>query len=213
MTRFSDTDRERIRSRLIEEGRTLFTQFGFERTRISDVTEAVGIGTSTFYQFFDSKAALYVCVLALEREKLIEEIDAATAAAGSPREEVRTLLETLLSTVRSNPLISRVIIENELSAIEERLSASEREALRETNYDTDLSYADEWVTHESFRYDDPDVVSGMIRSLVFVTRARERSVAEVEEFAPYEVIEAALIETVVEGLFTDDADASAAAGD
>lgn len=203
MTRFSSADRERIRTRLIEEARELFGQFGFERTRISDVTEAVGIGTSTFYQFFDSKAALYVDVLCAERERLIEEIDTATAAAESTREEVRTLLETMLSAVRSNPLISRLIVENELRDLEGRLSAAELEALHETEHETELPYAEKWVTDPSFRYDDPQLVSGMIRSLVFVTRAKGRSVVDHEPDGSYEAVEAALIETVVDGLFLE----------
>lgn len=203
MTRFSTADRERIRAQLIEAGRELFAQFGFERTRIKDVTEAVGIGTSTFYQFFDSKEELYVSVLRVEREQLLEDLDAATATAGTPREEVRTLLTTLLSAVRSNPLISRLIIENELRDLKERLSPEQREAIRQNGYDTDLPYADGWVTHDSFRLDDPDIVSGMIRALVFVTRAKEESFAEADGFGAYEDVEAALIETVVNGLFAE----------
>ncbi|MCW8172898.1 hypothetical protein D8S78_14755 [Natrialba swarupiae] len=33
----------------------MFARFGLERTRIKDITEAVGIGTSTFYQFSTRK--------------------------------------------------------------------------------------------------------------------------------------------------------------
>ncbi|MFO8116319.1 MAG: TetR/AcrR family transcriptional regulator, partial [Halorubrum sp.] len=45
MSGFSDAERERIRGELVAAGRELFERFGFERTRIKDVTEAVGIGT------------------------------------------------------------------------------------------------------------------------------------------------------------------------
>jgi len=44
MSRFSPADRERIRSELVVEGRELFARFGFERTRVKDVTDAVGHG-------------------------------------------------------------------------------------------------------------------------------------------------------------------------
>jgi len=70
MTRFSDDDRDRIRAELVEAGRDLFARHGFDRTRVRDVTEAVGIGTSTFYQFFDAKEDLYLAVLLVERDRI-----------------------------------------------------------------------------------------------------------------------------------------------
>lgn len=206
MSRFSAADRDRIRSQLVEAGRELFAQFGFERTRIKDVTEVVDIGTSTFYQFFDSKEALYVEVLCTERDRLEARIDEAVSAATTPREEVRTMIETMFREVRSNPLISRLIVENELYTLRERLSDAERESLAASIRESDLSYADRWVALDEFRIDDPEVVSGLIRSLVYTTRSRE-TLTESGDAADYEAVEAALIETIVDGLFVDDPDA------
>ena len=113
MTRFSDEDRERIRRELVEAGRELFTQHGFDRTRIKDVTEAVEIGTSTFYQFFDSKEELYHAVLIDERDRLFETLESAVADAETPREEAETILRTTLTEVKSNPLIRRLFVDGE----------------------------------------------------------------------------------------------------
>ena len=206
MSRFSAADRDRIRSQLVEAGRELFAQFGFERTRIKDVTEVVDIGTSTFYQFFDSKEALYVEVLCTERDRLEARIDEAVSAATTPREEVRTMIETMFREVRANPLISRLIVENELYTLRERLSDAERESLAASIRESDLSYADRWVALDEFRIDDPEVVSGLIRSLVYTTRSRE-TLTESGDAADYEAVEAALIATIVDGLFVDDPDA------
>ncbi|WP_418285637.1 TetR/AcrR family transcriptional regulator [Halorubrum sp. DTA46] len=205
MSRFSEADRDRIRSQLVEAGRDLFTQFGFERTRIRDVTEAVDIGTSTFYGFFDSKEALYVEVLCAERDLLEARIDEAVSAATTPRAELRTMLETMFSEVRTNPLISRLIVENELHALQARLSESEQEALAASVRESDLSYADRWVELDEFRFDDPAVVGGVIRSLVFTTRSQE-TLVEIGGTADYDAVEAALIDTVVAGLFAGDAE-------
>ena len=203
MSRFSDADRDRIRSQLVEAGRELFARFGFERTRIKDVTEAVDIGTSTFYQFFDSKEGLYVEVLCVERDRLEAQIDEAVSAATTPREEVKTMIETMFCAVRSNPLISRLIVENELYALREQLSDAERESLAASIQQSNLSYADRWVTLDEFRIDDPDVVGGLIRSLVYTTRSQE-TLMKTGKSADYEAVEAALIETIVDGLFVDE---------
>ncbi|ELZ58529.1 MULTISPECIES: TetR/AcrR family transcriptional regulator [Halorubrum] len=209
MTRFSDEDRERIRGELVEAGRELFTRHGFERTRIKDVTEAVDIGTSTFYQFFDSKEMLYVAVLKRERDRLIERVDAAVAAAATPREEVRTMLETLFDEVRSDPLISRLIVENELQALLDQLSESERESLAADPPGEPLGYADRWVEEPSFRFDDPDLVRDAVTSLIFTTRSQEL-VREPGTATEPARVDRALIDTIVDGLFVDVADEAAA---
>ncbi|VTT87118.1 Transcriptional regulator, TetR family [Halorubrum sp. DM2] len=204
MTRFSDEDRERIRGELVEAGRELFTRHGFERTRIKDVTEAVDIGTSTFYQFFDSKETLYVAVLKRERDRLIEQVDAAVADAATPREEVRTMLETLFDEVRSDPLISRMIVDNELQALLDQLSESERESLAADTPGEPLGYADRWVEDPSFRFDDPDLVRDAVTSLVFTTRSQEL-VREPGTTTDPTRVDRALIDTIVDGLFVDGA--------
>ncbi|MBP1921820.1 AcrR family transcriptional regulator [Halorubrum alkaliphilum] len=202
MSSFDDGDRERIRAELVEAGRELFAQFGFERTRIRDVTEAVDIGTSTFCQFFDSKEALYVVVLTAEREAIEEMLKTAVDSAETPKDEVRTLLRTLFSEVRSNPLIARLIVEGELRQIQDQLSDAECRSVSTSPSEDRITLAERWAGIEEFRYDDPDLIRGIFRSLVFVTRSQETLIGtlHVEEYAE---VEERLIETIVDGLFIE----------
>ena len=202
MSRFSEEDRERIRTELVEAGRELFTQHGFDRTRIHDVTEAVGIGTSTFYQFFDSKESLYAEVLRGERDRLESRLEEAVAAADSPKAEIRALLETMFEEVHANPLISRLIVEGELRELQRQLSASERRSIAETDRARALTNAERWAAMEEFRYDDPELIRGLFRSLIFVTRSRDALIGA-DHAAPYEDVEDRLIETLVDGLFVE----------
>ncbi|GAB7010209.1 TetR/AcrR family transcriptional regulator [Halorubrum trueperi] len=214
MSGFSAAERERIRAELIEAGRELFDRFGFERTRIKDVTEAVGIGTSTFYQFFDSKEALYVAVLRVERAALEREIESAVEVADGPREEVRALLRTMFREVRSNPLISRLIVDGELRALQDRLSAAEaasidadaRNAVDVVDAgdagDAELPLASRWAAVEGFRFDDPELVDALFHALVFVARSRDAPIGGSD--VAYERVEDALIDTIVAGLFAAD---------
>ncbi|MFC7185374.1 TetR/AcrR family transcriptional regulator [Halorubrum yunnanense] len=202
MSRFTDRDRERIRSQLVEAGRELFTQFGFERTRISDLTAEVGIGTSTFYQFFDSKEALYVDVLLAERESLEGKIAAAVAEVDTPREEVRVLLKTTLSEVRANPLISSLIVDGELRALQDRIADAESDghSIAIEPHDSELPFAERWAKLDAFRYDDPELIDQLFVSLVFTARSRNAPIGPGTD-AAYEEVEDALIETIVEGVF------------
>lgn len=222
MTRFSDEDRERIRGELTEAGHELFALHGFDRTRVSDVTDAAGIGTSTFYQFFDSKEELYLAVLVAERERLFDQLEAAVAEAETPRAEAETILRTTLGQVRSNPLIRRLFVDGEIRRVEAQLDgASYGDAGGgngddaggcaagdgtggdggdddETPFERVLPQPEEWVVRDDFRIDDPEIVRGLLRSLLFVTQARETPVVP---DGTYDAVEETLIETVVAGLF------------
>ena len=204
MSRFTDRDRERIRSQLIDAGRDLFTQYGFERTRISDLTAEVEIGTSTFYQFFDSKEALYVEVLLAERKSLEAKIADAVSEVEGPREEVRVLLKTTLSEVRANPLISSLIVDGELRALQDRIADAEADgdAIATGGRNSQLPFAEHWAELEAFRYDDPELIDQMFISLVFTVRSRNAPIGA-DSDAAYERVEDALIETIVAGLFDE----------
>jgi len=206
VTRFSDEDRERIRADLIKAGHDCFARFGFDRTRVSDVTDEVGIGTSTFYQFFDSKEALYLAVLLTEREHLFETLEAAVADAETPREEAEVTLRTTFGEVRSNPLIQRLFVDGEIRRIESQLdgTAADEDLIDDYSespavYGQVLPQPDKWVESEVVRIDDPDIIRGLFRSVLFVTQARETPVVP---DGTYEAIEEALIQTIVAGLFT-----------
>ena len=201
VTSFTEDERERIRSQLVEDGRELFARFGFERTRIRDVTDAVDIGTSTFYQFFDSKEDLYLEVLCVEQRDFAERLDEALSDTDSQEAEARTVLETMFEEVRTNRLISRVIIENELRFLEEKLSDSDRDPLVQDVDEIMLAYVRQWTENPAFRYDDPAIVLGMLRSAVFTTRAQEVP-SDDSAAAEYEAIETNLIDTLVAGLFS-----------
>ncbi|MFC7325847.1 TetR/AcrR family transcriptional regulator [Halorubrum rutilum] len=225
MTRFSDEDRERIRGELTEAGHELFALHGFDRTRVSDVTDAAGIGTSTFYQFFDSKEELYLAVLVAERERLFDQLEAAVAEAETPRAEAETVLRTTLGQVRSNPLIRRLFVDGEIRRVEAQLNGTgfgdagegddagactaggdgtggdSGDGDSRTGFGRVLPQPEEWVARDDFRIDDPEIVRGLLRSLLFVTQARETPVVP---DGTYDAVEETLIETVVAGLFAGD---------
>ncbi|MYL15664.1 TetR family transcriptional regulator [Halorubrum terrestre] len=204
MSRFSDQEKEQIRAQLIEAGRELFAQFGFDRTRISDLTSKADIGTSTFYQFFDSKEELYFSVLLWEREDLEKKIAETVAKGETPREEVQLVLKTTLDEVQSNPLISALIVEGELRELQNRLEESKAEErfVKEQSSNVNLTFSERWAELESFRYDDPDLIGQIFTSLVFTVRSRDAPVGSSGDIG-YDQVEDALIETVVDGLFTD----------
>lgn len=200
MRGFSDVERDRIRRELLESGRSLFVQFGLDRTRIADITDEVGIGTSTFYQFFDSKEALYTTILIEEQTQLNETLAEAVADIDEPREQATVALELLFESVEQNPLIARLIVDGELAELERKVSAENKAAYTERAQETTAAFIDEWVNQPGFPAEDPAVVHGLFRSIVFVTRSKS-VFDDSDEFGSYKDVRDFLIETIVAGLF------------
>lgn len=204
MTRFTDQERERIREALHETGREKFRRFGLERTRIKDLTEEVGIGTSTFYQFFDSKETLYLSILARERRRVQAELAAELEDVDDVRLEVRRTIEHFLGELSSNPLYYRLLIEDELRALhdtipDEVLAEHHRQAMT-----TDDDRIEGWVADDAFRVDDPEELQAMFRLLGFTIAARTELFEPAGATDLYEAGQDLLIDAVVDGLFLED---------
>ncbi|GAB7019804.1 TetR/AcrR family transcriptional regulator [Halostagnicola bangensis] len=201
MKGFSDEERERIRGELISSGRELFIQYGLERTRIKDITDEVNIGTSTFYQFFDSKEVLYGEVLLTEVERFNEDLEEQVENAADPREQVRINLKRTFEEVESNPIVKNLIVGDELRTFQSQLSTSNREALVEKLENNIFSSISEWTELDSFKFDDEVLVDELFRMLVFSTRAKNLSSGS--ETCEYDDARDALIDVVVDGLFEE----------
>jgi len=137
MKGFSDSERDRIREGLLEAGREQFSAFGHDRTRISDLTDAVDIATSTFYQFFDSKEALYLEILNREQNRMAEELEAILGAAPDLRSEVLAGFEYFFEELETNPLYYRLIAEDDIRPL--HTEASERGWKRTTRRSSECS--------------------------------------------------------------------------
>ena len=107
MRGFTDEERTRIESELIDTAQRLFTRHGFQKTTIQDITESVGIAEGTFYRFFDSKSDVYLRVLLREQDELIDTIETELAESRNPREQIERLFRAWADEFERRPLLLR----------------------------------------------------------------------------------------------------------
>lgn len=107
MSGFSDEERREIEERLVETGRDLFTRYGFQKTTMQDITEQVGIGEGTFYQFFDSKSGLYIRVLLREQNELIDAVEAELEGLTDSDEQLDRLFRRWVAEFEQRSLLLR----------------------------------------------------------------------------------------------------------
>ena len=78
----------RRRRQLLDVALEVFAQHGFHGTSMAEVAKAAGVTKPVLYQHFGSKRELYRQLLEDVGQRLLEEVQKATAAAGGPRQQV-----------------------------------------------------------------------------------------------------------------------------
>lgn len=71
---FSDEEKESIRLQMLEAGMPLLKEKGMIHMSLTKLTEAVGIGKSTFYRFYGSKEEFVEDMLNHQRRKFMEHL-------------------------------------------------------------------------------------------------------------------------------------------
>lgn len=75
MPKFSDTEKEMIRQKLIQEGERLFASYGIKKVSIDEIVHAAGIAKGSFYSFYPSKEHLYMDIAGNLQLKMWYEMD------------------------------------------------------------------------------------------------------------------------------------------
>ena len=70
---FTESERAEYREKMLAAGFDLLKQYGMTHMSVAKITEAAGIGVSTFYNFFPSKEA-YVYAVIQYRRRMIPEL-------------------------------------------------------------------------------------------------------------------------------------------
>lgn len=81
----------------------VFWSRGFERTSVSDLADATGLGNGSLYAAFGSKLGLYVAALDAYCLTRVELVRQAMAAPGRPVDAVRAFLEAIVADCASQP--------------------------------------------------------------------------------------------------------------
>lgn len=200
---FSDADRARIREALLAAGHELFSRHGLRKTTIADLTDEVGIAPSTFYQFFDSKADLYVEVLEREGTKMVARVlDASFERYDDPGRAIAAFLDTLVDEMESNRLVRRLLVDrDELDRLRNAVGEEGRAASRQESIAYILPYVEDWYENGQVRGPDPETIASAIRAVSMLALHRE----DIGEDR-YEATMDLVIEAVAAGLVRPEGD-------
>ncbi len=79
------------RRRILESAREVFFRDGFIAANLDEVAERAGVAKGTLYRYFDSKADLYVAVLADNSKVFTDRLSEAAGTSGTAPERLRAV--------------------------------------------------------------------------------------------------------------------------
>jgi AcrR family transcriptional regulator len=90
------------RAQLVEVGRMVFAQRGYEATSVEEIAEQAGISKPIVYEHFGGKEGLYAVIVDREVEHIVGRIVEAISS-GSPRERLERAALAFLTYVKERP--------------------------------------------------------------------------------------------------------------
>ncbi|MBV8235042.1 MAG: TetR/AcrR family transcriptional regulator [Acidimicrobiia bacterium] len=97
------------RRQLLDVSLEVFARRGFHSASMTDVADAAGVTKPVLYQHFGSKRELYLELLDDVGQRLLEEVQKATAAAGGPRQQVASGFAAYFQFVADNENAFRLL--------------------------------------------------------------------------------------------------------
>lgn len=120
---------QRTRERLVDAGWRVFESKGFMDTRITDITEAAGVATGSFYSYFDTKEQLFAEVALRFSRKVYE---ASATPDGERIDDLRLRIDAnnrrYLASYRRNAQMLKVI--EQMASLNEECAQIRREVRR-----------------------------------------------------------------------------------
>ncbi|MDK2981834.1 MAG: hypothetical protein PWQ55_2181 [Chloroflexota bacterium] len=120
---FSEQEKDIIKRTLLDKGYELFCSHGLSKVSVAELAQAGAISKGAFYQFYESKEALFMDIVEeTEQRYRLELFDLIAQPGSSPRERLQTVLERSLSLWQEIPLL-RFFASDEYNQLVRRMPA------------------------------------------------------------------------------------------
>lgn len=98
------------REQLLEIGRGLFAEKGFEGTSVEEIAATAGVSKPVVYEHFGGKDGLYSAVVEAETRKLLEVMTSTLTVPGPPRHVLEVAALTLLDYIETETDGFRILV-------------------------------------------------------------------------------------------------------
>jgi len=103
---FTERENDLIKNRLVELGYKQFSAYGLKKTNIEELATAAGISKGAFYNFYESKEALFMDVAELAEQRFRKELLAVIDLPGpSPRARLTAVFKKAFDLLKTIPVL------------------------------------------------------------------------------------------------------------
>lgn len=103
-------DAHSSREKILEVAEALFARRGFAGVGLREVAVASGLGKSSLFHHFRSKAQLYAEVLGRALVRIEERLDAALRSSGGPAQRLDRWIDALVDALAGQPTSARLLL-------------------------------------------------------------------------------------------------------
>ncbi len=172
---FSPAEKEEIRNNLILASKKLFTQYGFSKTTITDITQEAKIGKGTFYLFFDTKGDIFVEVYTeewIEVSNLMK--DKFLHKQGKLSDLIADYIYDNQKHLFNQPLLSIVYNREALNAITDKGAHTKLAQFAKLSNEKLKTIVNSWIEANHLNMSlAPEIIVGMMSCLSFLNFHRE----------------------------------------
>lgn len=172
---------ESLKERILEEAAALFVHYGYHGLSMRQIAEAAGVSKAGLYYHYEDKEALFLAILLHHIARVGDLVDEARAAGGTARQQVRRLLENILTRMRGSQRFIRLAEQDAASLQAESLERM-RAAYRGRFLGPIEAILREGVASGELRALDPGQTTWLLLGMAFsgLSASQERIPAVVE---------------------------------
>jgi len=122
--------REARRAQLIDAARYVFVQQGYHAAAMDDIADRAGVSKPVLYQHFPGKLELYLALLEISGQQLVEAVRASLVSTSDNNERVQAAVGAYFKFINDPDGAYRLVFESDLTnetAVRERVEAIEDE--------------------------------------------------------------------------------------
>ena len=120
--------REARRAQLIDAARYVFVQQGYHAAAMDDIADRAGVSKPVLYQHFPGKLELYVALLEISGQQLVEAVRASLVSTSDNNERVQAAVGAYFKFINDPDGAYRLVFESDLTnepEVRERVEAIE----------------------------------------------------------------------------------------
>ena len=162
------------KTELLRCAKTLFSEQGFKKTNVSQITEMAGVATGTFYLYYPSKETLFMEIYMNENEKLKRTNMEGLDMDGEPLAVIQEVMQRNIEGMKANPILREWYNKDVFSKIEKKFK--EQKGLERVDFVYDSFYAiiQKWQADGKMRDDmDTGMIMALFASMIVIDLHKE----------------------------------------